>query len=157
MLSQRIFDPLGMKDTAFHVPAAKRDRVAMLYDLPGNVGPLKPASVPMPDAPPVFESGGEGLYSTLDDYLMFARMLLGRGEVDGVRLLQPETVDLMASNHLTAAQRAEGFMGRPFWDSMGFGLGVSVVMDPVKHAAVGAGGAGAFGWPGAVSCATDYL
>jgi CubicO group peptidase (beta-lactamase class C family) len=66
-----------------------------------------------------------------------------------VRLLKPETVDLMMQNRLTDAQRAIPFMGFPFWIGSGFGLGVSVVLDPEKQAMMGAGNLGAFGWPGA--------
>jgi len=149
VLKRRIFDPLGMKDTAFHVPAAKLDRLAKLYTKPADGGPLREVPLPLSNEPPVFEGGGEGLFSTLDDYLLFARMLLNGGEVDGVRLLQPDTVANMASNHLTPAQREMDFLGLPFWTSMGFGLGLSVVMDPEAHKAMGAGGKGSFGWPGA--------
>ena len=149
LLKERIFDPLGMADTAFYVSPAKQDRAARLYTRPGGTGALTEVPLPIPDAPPPFEGGGEGLYSTVDDYLKFARMLLGSGAVDGVRLLKPETVDLMASNHLTPAQRAESFLGLPYWESMGFGLGLSVIMEPEKHGAMGAGGKGSFGWPGA--------
>jgi CubicO group peptidase (beta-lactamase class C family) len=76
-------------------------------------------------------------------------MLLGDGEVDGVRLLKPETVALMRTNRLTDAQREIPFMGIPFWMGQGFGLGLSVITDPEKQAWMGAGNEGAFGWPGA--------
>jgi len=76
-------------------------------------------------------------------------MMLGKGEVDGVRLVKPETVDMMATNRLTDAQRQIPFMGIPFWLGQGFGLGVSVITDPQLQAWVGAGSEGAFGWPGA--------
>jgi CubicO group peptidase (beta-lactamase class C family) len=66
-----------------------------------------------------------------------------------VRLLKAETVEMMAANRLTEAQRALPFMGMPFWMSQGFGLGLSVVLDAEKHAWMGAGSAGAYGWPGA--------
>ena len=81
-----------------------------------------------------FVSGGQGLWSTLDDYLAFARMFVGDGAVDGVRLLRPETLALMTSNRLTASQRATAEMlGMPlFATGHGFGLGVAVVMDPEK-------------------------
>ena len=149
VLKARIFDPLGMKDTAFWLPAEKRERLARLYQAPPEGGPLKDVSLPMADAPPAFEGGGGGLISTADDYLKFARMLLGRGEVDGVRLLKSETVDLMAANRLTDEQRGHGFLGMPFWLSQGFGLGLSMILDAQKHEWMGAGGEGAFGWPGA--------
>jgi CubicO group peptidase (beta-lactamase class C family) len=148
VLKARIFGPLGMVDTAFWVPPEKRDRLAHLYEY-GVDGKLKDVSFPHADAPPAFEGGGGGLISSADDYLKFARMLLGRGELDGVRLLKPETVDLMLANRLTEEQRGHGFLGMPFWISQGFGLGVSMILDPQKHEWMGAGGQGAFGWPGA--------
>jgi CubicO group peptidase (beta-lactamase class C family) len=149
VLQERIFDPLGMKDTTFWLPPEKRDRLARLYQAPPQEGPLKDVSLPMADAPPAFEQGGGGLISSADDYLKFARMLLGRGEVDGVRLLKAETVDLMTANRLTDEQRGHGFLGMPFWVSQGFGLGLSTILDAQKHEWMGAGANGAFGWPGA--------
>ncbi len=149
VLKARIFDPLGMNDTAFHVPASKVDRLAKLYTKPADGSPLREVPLPLAHEPPMFEGGGEGLFSTADDYLRFARMLLNGGELDGVRLLRPETVAKMASNHLTPAQRDMDFLGLPFWVSMGFGLGLSVIMDTEAHQAMGAGGEGSFGWPGA--------
>ena len=148
VLKERIFDPLGMTDTGFWVPPEKRDRMAKLYEAPME-GPLKDVSFPFGDAPPAFEGGGGGLVSTADDYLKFARMMLGRGEVDGVRLVKAETLDLMRENRLTEEQRGHGFLGMPFWLSQGFGLGVSMILDAEKHQWMGAGAAGAFGWPGA--------
>ncbi|MBI1197480.1 MAG: serine hydrolase [Phenylobacterium sp.] len=149
VLKARVFDPLGLKDTFFWVPPEKRGRLAKLYQAPADGGPLKDVSLPLTDTPPAFEGGGGGLISTADDYLKFARMLMGRGEVDGVRLLKAETVDEMAKNRLTEVQRSHTFMGMPFWLSQGFGLGLSMVMDSQKHEWMGAGGEGAFGWPGA--------
>jgi CubicO group peptidase (beta-lactamase class C family) len=149
VLRQQIFEPLGMVDTAFWVPPEKRERLAKLYKASPDGGPPKDASSPLPDKAPAFEGGGGGLFSTVDDYLKFARAMLGRGEADGVRLLKPATVELMTTNHLTPAQRAMPFLGLPFWESMGFGLGVSVVMDAAKHAQMGAASEGSFGWPGA--------
>ena len=66
-----------------------------------------------------------------------------------MRLRKPETVDLMTANRLSDVQRGHGFLGMPFWLSQGFGLGLSMIMDPAKHEWMGAGGEGAFGWPGA--------
>ena len=146
-LFERIFEPLGMRDTDFYVPGAKHGRLASVYRL--NADALEPVDFPDIDEPPAICSGGGGLFSTADDYLRFARMLLNNGEVDGVRLLKAETVALMRSNHLTDAQRQFGFMGIPFWAGQGFGLGVSVVTDPVRQAWMGGGSMGAFGWPGA--------
>jgi CubicO group peptidase (beta-lactamase class C family) len=148
-LMQRLFGPLGMVDTDFYVPPAKRDRAAVVYRLEADGATLTPVAFKDHDTPPAFAGGGGGLISTADDYLKFARMLLGKGEVDGVRLLKPETVELMTQNRLTDAQRAIPFMGFPFWMGQGFGLGLSVITDAEKQAWMGAGTNGAFGWPGA--------
>ncbi len=148
-LFQRIFEPLGMIDTDFWVPHEKRARMAVMYRLKDDMSALEVAPFPLVDAPPAFCGGGGGLISTLDDYLKFARVLLGNGEVDGVRLLKPETVTLMRTNRLTDAQRAIPFMGIPFWAGQGFGLGLSVITDAEKQAWMGAGTNGGFGWPGA--------
>jgi CubicO group peptidase (beta-lactamase class C family) len=148
-LVERIFQPLGMVDTDFYIPPAKRGRAAVVYRQDEATGALNPVAFQQYDAPPAFCGGGGGLISTADDYLKFARMLLGRGEVDGVRLLRPETVELMRTNRLTAEQREHTFMGMPFWMGQGFGLGLSVILDPEKQAWMSAGSEGSFGWPGA--------
>ncbi|MEJ0065143.1 MAG: hypothetical protein WDM85_06600 [Caulobacteraceae bacterium] len=121
-----------------------------MYRLKDDLSALEVAPFPLVDAPPAFCGGGGGLISTLDDYLKFARMLLGNGEVDGVRLLKPETVTLMRANRLTPAQREIPFMGIPFWGGQGFGLGLSVIDDAEKQAWMGIGTNGSFGWPGGV-------
>jgi CubicO group peptidase (beta-lactamase class C family) len=149
VLMERIFGPLKMVDTDFYFPPEKQGRAAKVYRLKDDLSAIEEAPFPRRDAPPSFCGGGGGLVSTLDDYLTFARMLLGEGEVDGVRLLKPETVALMRTNRLTDAQREIPFMGIPFWLGQGFGLGLSVITDPEKQAWMGAGNAGAFGWPGA--------
>jgi CubicO group peptidase (beta-lactamase class C family) len=149
VLRERIFGPLGMEDTFFWCPPQKRDRLARLYRAPPEGGPLQDVSLAIEKTPPAFEAGGAGLISTADDYLRFARMMLGGGAVDGVRLLAPQTIALMTRNRLTEAQREIPFLGMPRWASQGFGLGVSVIVDPEKHAWMGAGSKGAFGWPGA--------
>jgi CubicO group peptidase (beta-lactamase class C family) len=149
VLEDRIFAPLGMHDTDFWCPPEKRGRMAKLYRINPETDRMEDVSFPHVDAQPTFESGGGGLISTADDYLKFARMLLGKGEVDGVRLVKSETVELMAENRLSDAQRQIPFMGIPFWLGQGFGLGLSVITDPEKQAWMGAGSKGAFGWPGA--------
>jgi len=100
-LKERIFDPLGMEDTGFHVPKEKMDRFA------ANYAPLPDGMMLMDDpeksgyqTPPQLESGGGGLVSTVGDYLKFAQMLLNKGELDGKRYLGKKTVEFMASNHL---------------------------------------------------------
>jgi CubicO group peptidase (beta-lactamase class C family) len=148
-LIERIFQPLGMVDTDFYVPPEKRERAAVVYRQDEATGALNPVAFRRHDTPPAYCGGGGGLISTADDYLKFARLLLNRGEVDGVRLLKAETVDLMRTNRLTAAQREHTFMGMPFWVGQGFGLGLSVITDPEKQAWMSAGSEGAFGWPGA--------
>jgi CubicO group peptidase (beta-lactamase class C family) len=97
-----------------------------------------------------FESGGQGLFSTLDDYLVFARMLIADPDVPA--LLRPETLALMTSNQLTPAQRASARMfGRPlFAAGHGYGMGVAVVLEPDKADPLrGKGGVGTISWPGA--------
>ena len=148
-LMERIFKPLGMHDTDFYVPPEKRDRAAVVYRLDEKLDALQPVPFPRHDTPPAFCGGGGGLISTADDYLKFARMMLNKGELDGVRLLKTETVELMRANRLTDAQREIPFMGIPFWGGQGFGLGVSVITDPAKQEWMGAGSEGSFGWPGA--------
>jgi CubicO group peptidase (beta-lactamase class C family) len=148
VLFDKIFKPLGMVDTDFYIPPEKRDRAAVVYRLEEDMS-LTAVPFKRHDTPPAYCGGGGGLVSTADDYLKFARMMLGRGEVDGVRLLNPETVDLMVANRLTDAQREIPFLGMPFWAGQGFGLGVSVVVDQEKQAWMGPGTNGAFGWPGA--------
>lgn len=148
-LKDRIFGPLGMADTDFWCPPQKRDRMAKLYRQDQATGALIDVSFPHTDAQPVFEPGGGGLISTADDYLKFARMLLNGGELDGVRLLKAETVEMMRQNRLTEAQRQIPFMGLPFWLGQGFGLGLSVILDAEKQAWAGPSTNGAFSWPGA--------
>jgi CubicO group peptidase (beta-lactamase class C family) len=158
VLERRIFGPLGMKDTGFTVPREKRGRRAGTYSFDES-GRLTarltfPGDAAMPERPEgmAYVSGGQGLWSTLDDYLAFARVFLGGGAVDGVRLLRPTTLTLMASNRLTERQRATStMMGVPiFATGHGFGMGVAVMIEPEKAApSLCGGGRGAVGWPGA--------
>lgn len=158
VLTRRIFRPLGMHDTGFTVAKTKRNRRAGLYgfDDTGRLTALQavPGGHALPERPEnmAYVSGGQGLWSTVDDYLAFARLFVEQGCVDGVRLLQPETVAMIASNHLTDQQRATSEMfGQPlFARGHGFGLGVAVVIEP-EHAnpLQCGGGRGSVGWPGA--------
>ena len=154
VLKHRIFDPLGMKDTGFTVPHEKRGRRAGThgFDDEGRLVKLFTFPAFLPERPEEMEyvSGGGGLWSTLDDYLAFARMFVNEGTVDGVQLLRPETLALMTSNRLTAAQRTKAeVMGMSF-AGHGFGMGVAVVMEPEKADPLRCGGGvGAVGWPGA--------
>jgi CubicO group peptidase (beta-lactamase class C family) len=158
LMRRRVFEPLGMHDTSFNVPPDKRHRLAALtgFDESGrltNLG-IAPGNHALADRPDTmtFQGGGGGLFSTVDDYFSFARLFVGQGAVDGVRILQPKTCALMMSNQLTPAQRADARMlGRaPFAQGHGFGLGLAVVMEP-EHADVlrCRGGVGTVGWPGA--------
>jgi CubicO group peptidase (beta-lactamase class C family) len=148
VLAERIFEPLGMTDTGFFVSAEARRRVATMYKLDEENRLQHDVLGPPKVTPPRFCEGGGGLWSTADDYLRFARMLLGELEFDGV--LAPESIRLMRTDRLTAEQKKVPFLGAPFWVGRGFGLGLSVVTDPAKSAQLfGPGGVGTFGWPGA--------
>jgi CubicO group peptidase (beta-lactamase class C family) len=150
VLSERILAPLGMSDTGFFISPEKRARAATMYRLDPQNGLQHDAMGPVPVKEPRFCQGGAGLVSTADDYLRFARMLLGGGEVDGVRVLAPESVRLMRADRLTEDQKNQPFLGMPFWIGRGFGLNLSVVTDaPKSERLFGPGGAGTFSWPGA--------
>ena len=162
VLARRIFGPLGMRDTSFSVPQDKRGRRAQMYGFddtgrltPRPCGPQRGgrAGVLLAERSDdqAFASGAAGLWSTLDDYLAFARLFLGDGAVDRVRLLRPETLALMTTNHLTDIQRAQAEMlGLPTFTAHGFGLGVAIVLDPAKADPWRCrGSVGTVGWPGA--------
>ncbi len=150
VLAERILAPLGMTDTGFYLSPEARRRAATMYQLDADSRLTHDVMGPAPIAPPRFAQGGGGLWSTVDDYLAFARMLLGGGEVDGVRVLSEESVRLMRTDRLTEAQKRSPFLGMPYWQGRGFGLNLSVVTDPVQSAPLfGPGGVGTFTWPGA--------
>jgi len=157
-VGEKILAPLKMADTDFLAAAGKRDRFAACYILKDGRLDLfdDPQNSPW-FAPPKLESGGGGLLGTAEDYLRFCRMLLNKGELDGVRLLSPKTVQLMTANHLpegkeiadlspvTDAFNESGYRG------IGFGLGVAVTLDPAKVGIPGT--AGEFAWGGMASTA----
>ncbi|HET9192689.1 MAG TPA: serine hydrolase domain-containing protein [Vicinamibacterales bacterium] len=154
-LMSRVFTPLRMVDTDFWVPPWKRERLAPIYARDGQRGFRRTDESTgfagyVGSGPPAFTSGGGGLVTTARDYLTFARMLLNGGEADGVRLLKPATVKLMVTNRLTPQQREIPLFGLPIWRSLGYGLGVSTIMnaEAYRTAGVGDGAEGAFGWPG---------
>ncbi|HEX3877980.1 MAG TPA: serine hydrolase domain-containing protein [Bryobacteraceae bacterium] len=156
LLERRIFGPLGMTDTGFFVPQQKRYRRASAYGFDDQGRLLKRntwGAVFVPERPQnmAYESGGQGLWSTIDDYLKFARVFLGDGAVDGVRLLRSETMAMMMSNQLTDAQRETSrLLGqKPFAVGRGFGLGVSVVLKTDKADMMRRGSVGTVSWPGA--------
>ena len=139
----RIFEPLGMEDTGFHVPAEKLDRFAAVYG-PGQGG-LREIESPADGQhtrPATWLSGGGGLTSTASDYLRFAQMLLQEGELDGVRLLRPETVRLMSRNHLPDALVPIPIGGA----EQGFGLGFAVSMGEHEGSYRWLGIAGTYFW-----------
>ena len=155
-LQQAIFDPLGMPDTGFSVPDAEIGRFAALY----RRNPDK--SLRLLDDPvisgyrthPAFLSGGGGLVSTTADYLRFAQMLVQGGELDGVRVLAPRTVELMRTNHLPgggdlSSVALPGGYGEVGFAGMGFGLTVAVSLGPAATGVVGS--PGEFMWGGAAS------
>jgi CubicO group peptidase (beta-lactamase class C family) len=154
VLKRRIFDPLGMNDTDFTVPLEKQQRRAVAYgfDEAGRlcVRLTGPGDSFLPERPEgmAYVSGGQGLWSTVDDYLTFARMFLNAGTVNDFRLLRPETFKRMVTNCLSENQRVKA---RSMLDAgHGFGLGVAMVLDPLKAGPQPCGGGmGAVGWPGA--------
>jgi CubicO group peptidase (beta-lactamase class C family) len=138
-LQERLFEPLGMKDTAFLVPADKLSRVATIYAWDNN----KKALAPQPNdllisKMPGLPSGGGGLYSTAGDYLRFAQMMANGGESNGVRYLKPSTVALMRTNVLndTTLNSKSGMgvvrsqMASGIQPGLGFGFDFAVISDP---------------------------
>ncbi len=141
----RIFAPLGMHDTFFHVPAAKRDRLATLY-MATEQHPmiLAPARISDRFFNGRFYGGGGGLVSTALDYLQFAELVRQKGSHNGVRLLGRKTVEYMTQNHLHP-DLLPMVLGEPM-PGFGFGLGFSVVLDPAQTAVVNS--VGNHGWGG---------
>jgi CubicO group peptidase (beta-lactamase class C family) len=132
-LRTRIFEPLGMADSFFWVPDGKADRFGPAYTPDPKTGKRVIQDHPNGSRwrnPASFPSGGAGLVSTADDYLKFAKMILGKGKSGDVRLLSRVTWELMTTDHLTPQERATPFLGLPFWTSMGFGLGLSMADNP---------------------------
>ncbi len=153
--AERIFRPLGMTDTGFCAPVDQQHRLAALYaPTPGTrVARRLDAMGDHAKTEPTFLSGGGGLVGTAHDYHRFATMLLRRGLLDGCRVLGPRSVAFMASNHLPGGADLTAF-GRPLFaetafDGVGFGLGVSVTIDPIKAKVPGS--VGDFSWGGAAS------
>ena len=152
-MRQHIFGPLGMKDTGFFVPPEKRNRFATLYASGQNgelVADATAGGVPTDYATqPSMPSGGGGMVSTAEDYLRFAQMLLNGGELDGVRILAPATVQLMTSNHLAPSLMTGEFsIGQvTIRPGLGWGYDCAVYTDPLEAEEVV--GKGTFFWLGA--------
>ena len=153
-LEQRIFAPLDMQDTAFKVNEGNKDRLAQLYKPEGvkadnYFSPATGSGLEIADAfisagyiyGGKFESGGGGLVATARDYLRFSQMMLNGGELDGVRILSPKTVDLMTTNHIGDLGLGYGSKG------IGFGLDFAVVLNPGEVGEVSS--AGEYNWGGA--------
>jgi len=142
---ERIFGPLGITDTGFHVPADKLERLASCYSTNPATGELElydDASDSAWSRPPIFESGAGGLVSTVDDYLAFCRMMLEEGKYGGGRILSRPSVELMTMDHLTPEQKegAEIFFGGD--NGWGFGMGVDTGREDLSNTP------GKFGWAG---------
>jgi len=141
-MKERLLDPLGMSDTSFWAAPGDRARLTTMYAADAGVGlrPFEIEDVPFTEKPALIE-GAVGLLSTAPDFLRFCQMLLNRGELNGVRVLSPKTVDLITANGLTdQILRARG-------GGMGWGLAnVNVVVDPA--AVPGSPNAGEYGWDG---------
>lgn len=148
-LKKRIFEPLGMQDTAFYVPAARQDRLAKVYRetedglVEEHFSHLGIQNTM--EREPAFESGGAGLTSTIDDYARFTQMLLQKGEYQGRRILSQETVRFMTTAHVSAQQQR----GVETWESLAgytYGNLMRIMISP--ESAGGLGSLGEYGWDG---------
>jgi CubicO group peptidase (beta-lactamase class C family) len=151
----RILVPLGMHDTDFHVPDAKRARFAECY-VRSAAGTLTPAQLGSFLEPPRAPSGGGGLVGTAGDYLRFCEMLRRGGELGGVRLVGPKTLALMRTNHLPGGKdiadfAPAGMFSEAPYQGMGFGLGFAKVNDPARYRVTAS--PGEFSWGGKASTA----
>jgi CubicO group peptidase (beta-lactamase class C family) len=144
---ERIYEPLGMKDTAFSVPAASLDRLATSYWTDPESGELKlydDAEGGQWSRPPAFPSAAGGLVSTIDDYLAFGQMMLSQGKHESSRILSRLSVETMTTDQLTPEQKAVSGLVPGYFDSHGWGFGMSVVTRRDDVAAV----PGRYGWDG---------
>jgi CubicO group peptidase (beta-lactamase class C family) len=146
-LRERIFAPLSMNDTSFSVPEIKLDRLASSYWTNPSTGEFEVFDG-VDDSrwasPPVFESGAGGLVSTVDDLLAFGQMMLKGGKHGDQRILSRRSVELMTTDHITPEQKAVSEFSPGFWDSHGWGFGVSIVTRRDDLAAT----PGRYGWDG---------
>ncbi|MBC2900360.1 serine hydrolase domain-containing protein [Streptomyces cupreus] len=150
-LAERVFRPLGMTDAGFRVTDQQADRLAELYGETDDGGITPIPGLPLLHGRPRFLSGSGGMAASAHDIHRFMELLRRRGELDGTRLLAPEKVDLMTSNHLPGGADLRSFGSHPAHDEpgndgVGFGLGVSVVIDPSRTRAPA--GLGTYGWSG---------
>ena len=146
-LRERIFDPLGMKDTGFSVPAEKINRLATSYATNPQTGAFEiydPPANGQWSRPPAFPAGASGLVSTADDFLAFSQMMLNKGKLGSVRILSRASVELMTTDQLTPEQKATSGLTEVFFESRGWGFGVSIVTRRTELAA----SIGMYGWDG---------
>jgi CubicO group peptidase (beta-lactamase class C family) len=153
-LRTRLFEPLGMKDTAFWVPPEKMDRFPVAHAV--NPANGRRVLFDHPKAsrwatPPNVPSGAGGLVGTADDYLSFGSMLLNNGKAGNERILSRKTIELMTANCLTPEQRRMKFFGWDMWSARGFGLGLAVTDNLAAQGTLGS--IGRYGWGGAFSTA----
>ena len=145
-MSERVFKPLGMRDTGFTVPPGKKDRFVEIYQKTEDEQSIEPAppgrSKRYYDYESAWYSGGGGLVSTTRDYLRFCQMLLNGGELDGKRVLSRKTVELMTMDHLGETRRASSILTKGY----GFGLDFAVHANPAESGLNGS--AGEFNWGG---------
>ncbi|MFR0356072.1 serine hydrolase domain-containing protein [Streptomyces sediminimaris] len=152
--TERILGPLGMTDAGFHVTDEQAPRLSELYGESDGGGIEPVPGLPLRGGRPRFLSGSGGMVASAHDFHRFMELLRRRGELDGVRLLAPGTVDLMTRNHLPGGADLRAYGSRPAHDEptndgVGFGLGVSVVIDPERTLSPTA--AGTYGWSGAAT------
>ena len=146
-LRERIFAPLGMNDTSFSVPESKLNRLASSYWTNPSTGEFEifdGVDDSRWASPPVFESGAGGLVSTVDDLLAFGEMMLKRGKYRNERILSRRSVEVMTTDQITPEQKAVSGFFPGFWDSHGWGFGVSIVTLRDDLAAT----PGRYGWDG---------
>jgi CubicO group peptidase (beta-lactamase class C family) len=160
-LRERIFEPLGMVDTGFYVPETKLYRLPTCYGTNFPMVDYVPSTFISPSSielvvldeardgnyskQPIFESGGGGLVSTVDDLLIFGKMMLNNGKYHGERILSRSAIKLMTMDHITTEQKLASQFFPNFWDTRGWGLGLSVVTKRSNLEDV----PGRFGWDGA--------
>ena len=148
-LRERIFEPLGMKDTGFSIPADKLDRLASCYIPNPATGTLELFDGVQQSRwgrPPIFPSGADGLVSTIDDYLAFGQMMLSEGRHGSERILSRLSVEAMTTDQLTPEQKAVSSLLPGFFETHGWGFGVSVVTKRDDIASV----PGRYGWDGSL-------
>jgi CubicO group peptidase (beta-lactamase class C family) len=147
LLRERLFEPLGMKDTAFSLSAAQLERLTTSYRYRPQAGTLTlddGVEDSLWSRPPAIPSASGGLVSTVDDYAAFGRMMLNQGEHNGAQILSKRSVEAMTSDHIPPEQKAISDFFPGFWDTRGWGYGMSVVIEPDELSAT----PGRYGWAG---------